>query len=62
VKGLYVETKTYSSFNKGAGVLDIPVMGTPDAEGNVKFEVLANGKSVGECELTVFDAAGGKPS
>ena len=62
VKGLYVETKTYSSFNKGAGVLDIPVMGTPDAEGNVKFEVFANGKSVGECELTVFDAAGGKPS
>lgn len=62
VKGLYVETKTYSSFSKGAGVLDIPVMGTPDAEGNVKFEVFANGKSVGECELMVFDAAGGKPS
>mgnify|MGYP004508950417 FL=1 len=62
VHGLYVTPTTFDSFSKGSGVLDIPVSGIPDSEGVVAFEVLANGKTIGICEATVYDSAGGKPS
>lgn len=62
VRGLSVATTTFDSFSKGAGVLDIPVSGTPEGEGKVVFEVFAGGKSAGACEAEVFDAAGGQPS
>lgn len=61
VGGLSVPAVRFDSFNKGNGSLNIPVVGTPTAQGDVVFEVSANGKPVGSCKATVYDEFGGKP-
>ncbi|GEM_PF-602988 len=61
VKGLSVPTVKFDSFEKGTGSLSVPVVGTPSAQGEVIFNVTANGKPIGSCKVTVYDEFGGKP-
>lgn len=62
VSGLSVPATIFNSFVKGSGSLSIPVVGTPTGQGDVVFEILANGKPAGSCKASIYDEFGSKPT
>lgn len=54
-KGLSIPTTTYSEFQKGNGLIEIPVVGAAEEMGAVEFEIFINGALIGSVSTIILE-------
>lgn len=54
-KGLSIPTTTYNGFQKGNGIIEIPVVGAAEEMGDVEFEILIDGVLIGSVATKILE-------